>query len=111
MWCGSCYYHSYDEPDFLVATGDDGRNVRNNEDRITSGWTKSEVFRFCLANDGDDLLVSFECNFYIFGKLFDHKPRSSNKRGKFALACIRSINLDAFWSRARKRYRTIPTTR
>ena len=90
----------YHEPDCFVASGDDGQNGKSNKDRITCGWTqrKSEVSRFCSARDGDDLLVLFECNFYNFGKLFDHEPRSTNAIEKFALACIRRINLDAFWS-------------
>ena len=102
MWCGSCYA-SADEPDFFVAHGDNPRVGSGDEDRLLSGWAprKSEDSRFSRARDGDDLLVSFECDFCIFGKLFDHKPDPSNAKDKFALACIRRINLDAFWSRAR----------
>ena len=102
MWCGSCY-RSADEPDFFIATGDNPRVGTGDEDRLVSGWAprKSDVSRFRTARDGDDLLVSFECDFCIFGKLFDHVPQTNNSNDKYALACIRRINLDAFWSRAR----------
>ena len=103
MWCGSCYC-SDDEPNFFIATGDNPRVGSGDEDRLLSGWAprKSEGSRFRSARDGDDLLVSFECDFCIFGKLFDHVPQPArNAKDKFALACIRRINLDAFWSRAR----------
>jgi hypothetical protein len=102
MWCGSCY-RSADEPAFFVATGDNPRPGSGDEDRLSSGWAprKSEASRFLTARDGDDLLVSFECDFCIFGKLFDHEPKQTCEKDRYALACIRRINLDAFWSRAR----------
>jgi hypothetical protein len=101
MWCGSCY-RSADEPDFFVATGDNARTGKGDEDRLVSGWAprKSDQSRFRAARDGDDLLVSFECDFCVFGKLFDHEPQTTSSKDIYALACIRRINLDAFWSRA-----------
>ena len=67
-----------------------------------SGWApkKTEKIRFRRGRDGDDLLVSFECDFCVFGKLFDHEPQDDSKEDSYALACIRRINLDALWSRA-----------
>ena len=57
---------------------------------------------FGWARNGDDLLVSFECDFYVFGKLFDHEPDvTGNHQDAYAMACIRGVILDAFWSRAR----------
>ncbi|KAI2491132.1 hypothetical protein MHU86_23418 [Fragilaria crotonensis] len=53
------------------------------------------------ARDGDDLMVSFECDMCIFGKLFARPPETENEKDNFSLRCIRRINLDAFWSRAR----------
>ncbi|KAI2494744.1 hypothetical protein MHU86_19781 [Fragilaria crotonensis] len=57
--------------------------------------------RFTSARNGDNLMVPFECDFCVFGKLFDHTPDASNAKDAFAMACIRRIILDAFWSRAR----------
>jgi hypothetical protein len=103
MWCGSCY-RSADEPDFFVATGENVRPGKEDEDRLLSGWAprKSEQSRFRTARDGDDLLVSFECDFCVFGKLFDHEPQKNSSKDRYAMACIRRIILDAFWSRAAK---------
>ena len=46
-------------------------------------------------------MVPFECDFCVFGKLFDHDPDIGNDKDVFAMACIRRVILDAFWSRAR----------
>ena len=46
--------------------------------------------------------MSFECDYCVFGKLFDHEPDiSRNEQDAYVMACIRRIILDAFWSRAR----------
>ena len=46
-------------------------------------------------------MVSFECNMCLLWKLYGRPPRLDNSTDCFSLACIRRINLDAFWSRAR----------
>jgi hypothetical protein len=85
--------------------------VKNNngemddEDRIRSGWKprRGHDKKFTVARDGDDLLVSFECDVCIFSKLYRRLPMSSalhKESDEFAMACIRRITLDAFWSRA-----------
>jgi hypothetical protein len=51
-----------------------------------------------MARDGDNLLMSIECDFCIFAKLFDHEPQTNCGKNQFAIACIWRINLDAFWS-------------
>ncbi|KAI2498992.1 hypothetical protein MHU86_15496 [Fragilaria crotonensis] len=86
-----------------MAAGDQPIAEADDEDRIFSGWTprKSDIGRFTSARNGDNLMVPFECDFCVFGKLFDHAPDISTKKDVFALACIRRIILDAFWSRAR----------
>ena len=101
MWCGNCY-RSREEPKFFGATSDHDKAKEGDDDRIETGWItkKTEENRFCRGRDGDDLMVSFECDFCIFGKLFDHEPQSDSVQNKYALACIRRINLDALWSRA-----------
>jgi hypothetical protein len=57
--------------------------------------------RFASARNGDNLMVPFECDWCVFGKLFDHEPNAKDVKDVFAMACIRRIILDAFWSRTR----------
>ena len=73
------------------------------EDRLFSGWIprKSDTGRFMSARDGDNLLVPFECDFCVFGKLFDHVPSTGNPKDVWAMSCIRRVILDAFWSRSK----------
>lgn len=101
-WCGSCY-SSDDSDGFFIATGDTPRSGINDEDRLMSGWVprKVDAGRFTVARDGDDLMVSFECDFCIFWKLYNRSPDTGDERDQFVMRCIRRINLDAFWSRAR----------
>jgi hypothetical protein len=68
-----------------------------------SGWAqkKSDDKRFLEARVGDDLMVSFECDACIFFKLYGRVSNPINGTDCFSLACIRRVNLDAFWSRAR----------
>ena len=65
---------------------------------MESGWTrrKEVVGRFRTGSDGDDLLVSFECDDCIFGKLYRRRPNPNCDKDVYAMACIRRINLDAF---------------
>lgn len=86
-----------------MAAGDQPIADKDDEDRILSGWAprKSDLGRFTSARNGDNLMVPFECDFCVFGKLFDHTPDPANEKDIFALACIRRVILDAFWSRAR----------
>jgi hypothetical protein len=100
-WCGSCYV-SDDSIGFFIATGDLPRVGSDDEDRLLSGWIprRTDVGRFTTARDGDDLMVSFECDSCIFSKLYERDPIEGNEKDAFALKCIRRINLDAFWSRA-----------
>ena len=76
----------------------------DDEDRMRSGWTsrKDESNRFRYGRDGDDLLVSFECDECIFAKLYRASPDRYSEEDVFAMGCIRRINLDAFWSGATK---------
>ena len=86
-----------------MATGDTPRADANDEDRLMSGWVprKTDHERFMEARNGDDLMVSFECDLCIFWKLYHRSPKEDESEDKFRLDCIRRINLDAFWSRAR----------
>jgi hypothetical protein len=102
MWCGECYssdldlkFHVADPENLISEDGDD--------DRLRSGWTVKRIDRkrFCVARDGDDLLVSFECDICVFAKVYKRLPIVASDNDSFCLGCIRRVNLDAFWSRAR----------
>lgn len=45
--------------------------------------------------------MSFECDVCIFRKLYLRDSNPLDQKDEFAMSCIRRINLDAFWSRAR----------
>ena len=111
-WCGGCYttnprlgFHIYDFHSRGSATRDPkGRlnGVLNDEDRLGSLWKTKERdgIAFCQARPGDHLLVTFQCDLCIFRKLRGQEPIASNPIDENLLACIRRVNLDAFWSRA-----------
>jgi hypothetical protein len=62
---------------------------------------RSDIDRFRSGRNGDDLLMSFECDFCVFEKLFGRDTWTGFGEGcHFAMACIRRVNLDACWSRA-----------
>lgn len=86
-----------------MATDDMLPTAAGDEDRLESGWATRtrDRNRFRSARDGDDLLVSFECDFCIFFKLYGRQPIPNAEKDHFSLACVRRIVLDSFWSRAR----------
>ena len=57
---------------------------------------------FHEARDGDHLLAPFECDLCIFRKLRGIDPLINFSQDALLMACIRRMNLDVFWSRARK---------
>ena len=69
--------------------------------RIASEWSKihTSVSAFTCGRKGDHLMVPFEYDTCIFVKLKKGKPNYQNPKDKLLLACIRRLNLDAFWSR------------
>jgi hypothetical protein len=81
--------------------------MAGDDDRLASGWIarKDDKEWYTDARDRDDLLVSFECNVCIFKKLWDREPNSELEVDKLAMMCIRRVNLNAFWSRARSTVR------
>ena len=74
----------------------------NDEDRLTNLWrtTERDTKAFRQARPGDHLLVTFQCDVCIFRKLRLTEPCPNNPVDENLLACIRRVNLDAFWSRA-----------
>jgi hypothetical protein len=103
MWCGPCY-SSDNELNFHVASLEAQCPDEDDQDRISSGWRKrkDEAKRFLFGTAGDDLMVSFECDFCVFTKLHNRLPSKELEQDKLAMACIRRIDLDAFWSRAKR---------
>ena len=71
------------------------------EERFESAWkVKWDENQHLSARPGDHLLLPFECDLCIFVKLMNRHPLVNNSKDKRLVACIRRINLDAFWSRA-----------
>ena len=71
-------------------------------DRLQQAWGKRQVAMsaFLEARDGDHLMSPFECDTCIFWKLTGKEPNPENTmKDRMLLACIRRVNLDAFWSR------------
>jgi hypothetical protein len=86
-----------------VAGADEGLLDEDAVERLQLGWRrrKGDERRFHEARNGDDLMVQFECNFCVFFKLYLRKLVDSSPTDQLAMACIRRMILDAFWSRAR----------
>jgi hypothetical protein len=104
MWCGS-YYTSLPEYDLYVKTlqpTEEEENQLTDSDRLQASWgnraQRNTDFR--QARDGDHLLFPFECDGCIYKKLRNGNRMVSEEEDKKLRACIRQINLDAFWSRA-----------
>jgi hypothetical protein len=89
-------FHISDEENLYVGEGD--------EDRLRSGWKPkpSDLRKYSEARDGDDLMISFECDFCIFAKITNRLPVRLDSKDDLLMGCIRRIILDAFWSRARQ---------
>jgi hypothetical protein len=70
---------------------------------MTAAWGKKQrpVDDLLVARNGDHMMVPFECDLCIFRKLRGQTPASANHPDDLLLACIRRMNLDAFWSRTR----------
>ena len=77
-------------------------HIADDDDRMSSGWPSraSDSTDYRRGRNGDDLLISFECDVCIFGKLYKARPRLHDPKDIYIMACIRRICLDAFWSRA-----------
>jgi hypothetical protein len=86
-----------------VAGAEEGLLEEDADERLKLGWRKrkGDERRFHEARNGDDLMVQFECDFCVFLKLYLRRPVDSSPSDQLAMACIRRIILDAFWSRAR----------
>ena len=57
--------------------------------------------RFREARDGDDLMITFQCDLCHFENVSGRHPRQDSHRDQLLLMCIRRATLDSFWSRER----------
>jgi hypothetical protein len=80
-------------------------NEREGRDqsRLNKAWGKrhQSPHDFLKARDGDHAMIPFECDWCIFRKLRGTSPDPGEPKDQLLMACIRRINLDAFWSRAK----------
>jgi hypothetical protein len=85
------------EGEAINPTGSD-----DDEDRMNSVWRrkKRNLDAFKKARQGDDLMVQFECNWCVFGKLKRRSPKPASPTDVLLMACMRRATLDAFWSQA-----------
>jgi hypothetical protein len=108
MWCGECCTSS----EYLEFQTQVGPRLLDEELEGTcmeDGWPKNQwktskpdPYAFHYARDGDHLMTHFECDICIFRKLWDRDFLDhSRPSDKLLLACIRQVNLDAFWSSAK----------
>ena len=75
--------------------------MEDEEERFQGAWKKTWDDKECLqARNGDHLITPFECDLCIFLKLKGRYPTVHVVDDKKLVACIRRMNLDAFWSRA-----------
>ena len=79
LWCGSSYT-SAPTPNFHNRGEKFGEENENDHDWMDSGWgvKKEEGNRFKFGRNGDDLLLSFECDYCVFGKLYATTTVGSN---------------------------------
>ncbi len=74
----------------------------NDDDRLSNAWRRKAKDKnsFNHARRGNHLMVQFECDLCIHRKLQGSNPNSSDHTSTLLMACIRRVNLDAFWSRS-----------
>ena len=106
MWCGNCYSSSASIK-FPVKKKalDEYEDLENPSEReqLQVAWGKKHEpeDEFHYGRNGDHCLVPFECDTCVFVKLQGRLPDITNSVDELLLACIRRVNLDAFWSRSK----------
>jgi hypothetical protein len=92
-------------PDFQVSDEDNFYVTEGDEDRLLAGWKPkpSDLLRkYSEARDGDNLMVSFECNFCMFAKITGQLVVARSTPDLHLMGCIRRVILGALWSQARQ---------
>jgi hypothetical protein len=81
---------------------DKNENGPKERQMLIAAWGKRHRpgNQYKSARNGDHALVPFECDLCIFRKLRGHTPDPLAPEDTLLMACLRRINLDAFWSRA-----------
>jgi hypothetical protein len=93
MWCPGCYIPSL-LVTFHIATREgevtDPTGNKDHEDRMTSVWRQKprDQNAFKKARKGDNLMVQFECDWCVFGKLNGCLPDPTNVTDILLMACI-----------------------
>jgi hypothetical protein len=104
MWCGECYTSS-DKVKFPVTRGTNAPGQDESDEdraRLDYAWRRRPQARddFMKARNGDHYLIPFQCDLCVFRVLRHQDPIDGHPKDELLLACIRRVNLDAFWSRA-----------
>jgi hypothetical protein len=76
------------------------RNEPKERQWLIAAWRRRHRLsnQYKNGQDGDHVLVSFECDSCIFRKLRGHTPDPLASSNTLLRACIWRVNLDAFWS-------------
>jgi len=75
--------------------------MEDEEERFKGAWKRVwDGTEYLHAREGDHLITPFECDLCIFLKLKGRYPNGQMDDDRKVVACIRRMNLDAFWSRA-----------
>ena len=90
MWCAGCYQYD-SEITFFIKQAEDDEGI---------AWKrKKDDRRFLVARNGDHVSTPFQCDLCIFRLLRGEDPDPTSVQDALLRACIRRVNLDAFWSR------------
>ncbi|KAL7555442.1 hypothetical protein ACA910_001207 [Epithemia clementina (nom. ined.)] len=91
------------ELQFHIAGRQERSTATDANQLVSAQWDKQTRNRsgdYLTTRKGGHLLCPFECVLCIFRKLCGHHPDLRQPTDEYLLACIRRMNLDAFWSRA-----------
>lgn len=90
MWCAKCYT-SDREVTFFVKEPEDDEGIP---------WKRArDDNRLHVGRNGDHVSTPFQCDLCVFRLLRKSEPDHTSAQDSLLLACIRRVNLDAFWSR------------
>jgi hypothetical protein len=104
-WCGKCYTLENDLG-FHIAEKPENYPDPEHEVAMDAKWRRNQKARkdlYLVDRRGDHLMISFECDLFIFHKLRDQSaPDLSNPNpiDSLLMLSIRRMNLYPLWSRA-----------
>ena len=109
MWCGKCHTLGSDSLFHIASaltlgpTRESGTEIAEEKTKLRNVWKGKlrDKRDFQEGRDGDHLMIPFECDLCIFRKLRGTDPEASSSQDILLETCIRRMNLDAFWSRAK----------